>query len=115
MVNKSAPEKQAAAWQYLKYLDTPESQATWATRLLPIALSKPYVESIFWDRMVDGRGPGLPRTTGLLDESGRSKPVLTKLLSVRRRWRAGNLTDRREPASRKVTPRRSRAGARSAR
>ena len=38
MVNKSAPEKQAAAWQYLKFLDTPESQATWAvgTGYLPI-------------------------------------------------------------------------------
>ena len=38
IVNKSAPEKQAAAWQYLKFLDTPESQATWAvgTGYLPI-------------------------------------------------------------------------------
>jgi sn-glycerol 3-phosphate transport system substrate-binding protein len=38
IVNKSAPEKQAAAWQYLKFLDTAESQATWAagTGYLPI-------------------------------------------------------------------------------
>jgi sn-glycerol 3-phosphate transport system substrate-binding protein len=27
---KSAPEKQAAAWQYLKFLDTPENQASFA-------------------------------------------------------------------------------------
>ena len=38
MVNKSEPEKQAAAWQFLKFLDTPESQATWAvgTGYVPI-------------------------------------------------------------------------------
>ena len=38
MVNKSAPEKQAAAWQYLKFLDTAASQATWAagTGYIPI-------------------------------------------------------------------------------
>jgi sn-glycerol 3-phosphate transport system substrate-binding protein len=38
MVNKSAPEKQAAAWQYLKFLDSPESLTTWAigTGYLPI-------------------------------------------------------------------------------
>jgi sn-glycerol 3-phosphate transport system substrate-binding protein len=31
MVNKSSPEKQAAAWQYLKFLDSTPSQITWAT------------------------------------------------------------------------------------
>jgi sn-glycerol 3-phosphate transport system substrate-binding protein len=38
MVNKSAPEKQAAAWQFLKFLDSPESLTTWAigTGYLPI-------------------------------------------------------------------------------
>src|SRR5262249_12248044 len=38
IVNKSAPEKQAAAWEFLKFLDTPASQATWAvgTGYLPI-------------------------------------------------------------------------------
>lgn len=38
IVNKSSPAKQAAAWQYLKFLDTPESQATWAigTGYIPI-------------------------------------------------------------------------------
>jgi sn-glycerol 3-phosphate transport system substrate-binding protein len=38
MVNKGAPAKQAAAWQYLKFLDSPESLTTWAigTGYLPI-------------------------------------------------------------------------------
>ena len=30
MVNKSKPEKQAAAWQFLKFLDQPDSMTTWA-------------------------------------------------------------------------------------
>jgi sn-glycerol 3-phosphate transport system substrate-binding protein len=38
IVNKSSAAKQAAAWQFLKYLDSPQSQATWAvgTGYLPI-------------------------------------------------------------------------------
>ncbi len=41
MVNKSAPEKQAAAWQYLKFLDGTEQQAIWAagTGYVPIRKS----------------------------------------------------------------------------
>jgi sn-glycerol 3-phosphate transport system substrate-binding protein len=53
MVNKSSPEKQAAAWQYLKFLDTTPSQVTWATGTgyLPItkaAASSPEMKA-FWD------------------------------------------------------------------
>jgi sn-glycerol 3-phosphate transport system substrate-binding protein len=38
MVNKSKPEQQAAAWKFLKFLDDPAQQATWAidTGYLPI-------------------------------------------------------------------------------
>jgi sn-glycerol 3-phosphate transport system substrate-binding protein len=38
MVNKSSPAKQAAAWQFLKFLDSPENGATWAigTGYMPI-------------------------------------------------------------------------------
>jgi sn-glycerol 3-phosphate transport system substrate-binding protein len=38
MVNKSAPAKQAAAWEFLKFLDSPENMTTWAigTGYLPI-------------------------------------------------------------------------------
>jgi sn-glycerol 3-phosphate transport system substrate-binding protein len=41
MVNKSAPEKQAAAWEYLKFLDSTESVTTWAigTGYMPIRKS----------------------------------------------------------------------------
>jgi sn-glycerol 3-phosphate transport system substrate-binding protein len=38
MVNKSSPEKQAAAWEFLKFLDSPENDTTWAigTGYMPI-------------------------------------------------------------------------------
>ena len=38
MVNKSAPEKQAASWKFLRYLDKPENMTKWAigTGYLPI-------------------------------------------------------------------------------
>ena len=38
IVNKSSAAKQAAAWQFLKFLDSPKSQATWAvgTGYIPI-------------------------------------------------------------------------------
>lgn len=41
IVNKSSPAKQAAAWEYLKFLDTPQSQATFAaaTGYVPIRKS----------------------------------------------------------------------------
>jgi sn-glycerol 3-phosphate transport system substrate-binding protein len=41
IVNKSAPEKQAAAWQYLKFLDDTQQQAAWAvgTGYVPIRKS----------------------------------------------------------------------------
>ena len=40
MVNKSSPEKQAAAWQYLKFLDTTPSQVTFATGTGYIPITK---------------------------------------------------------------------------
>jgi sn-glycerol 3-phosphate transport system substrate-binding protein len=41
MVNKSAPEKQAAAWEYLKFLAEPENVTAWAiaTGYMPIRKS----------------------------------------------------------------------------
>ena len=41
MVNKSAPAKQAAAWQFLKYLDQPDNVTAWAigTGYVPIRKS----------------------------------------------------------------------------
>ncbi|MBX3356208.1 MAG: hypothetical protein KF724_11000 [Phycisphaeraceae bacterium] len=64
-----------------------EAQARWITRAVPIALSKPYIASVVWDRLVDGRGMGLPRSTGLLDDAGRAKASLGKFAALRKRLR----------------------------
>lgn len=55
IVNKSAPEKQAAAWEFAKFLNTAESQATWAagTGYVPIvkeASDSPEVQEL-WARV----------------------------------------------------------------
>ena len=52
IVKKSSPEKQAAAWQYAKFLNEPETQAEWsiATGYVPIRQSsanKPQVQQ-YW-------------------------------------------------------------------
>jgi sn-glycerol 3-phosphate transport system substrate-binding protein len=53
MVNKSAPAKQAAAWQFLKYLDSTENMTTWAidTGYIPIRESsaKSSAMQTYWD------------------------------------------------------------------
>jgi sn-glycerol 3-phosphate transport system substrate-binding protein len=52
IVKKSSPEKQAAAWQYAKYLNDPQTQAEWsiATGYVPIrqsAANQPQVQQ-YW-------------------------------------------------------------------
>jgi sn-glycerol 3-phosphate transport system substrate-binding protein len=69
IMKKSTPAKQAAAWDYLKYLDLPASQATWSvgTGYIPIRLSAvkdPKVQAqwvkypgykVAYDQLVAGR------------------------------------------------------------
>lgn len=52
LMKKSSPEKQAAAWQWLKFLNAPENQATWAvgTGYIPIseaATQQPSVQQLW--------------------------------------------------------------------
>jgi sn-glycerol 3-phosphate transport system substrate-binding protein len=52
MSNKSSPEKQAAAWQFLKFLDSPETQATFgaASGYVPLrksAVSMPAIQQLW--------------------------------------------------------------------
>jgi sn-glycerol 3-phosphate transport system substrate-binding protein len=48
MVSKSPPERQDAAWQFIKYLTAPEQQATWAvgTGYIPIRKSATTIASL---------------------------------------------------------------------
>jgi sn-glycerol 3-phosphate transport system substrate-binding protein len=76
IVKQSSPEKQAAAWDYLKFLDSPQSQATWAagTGYVPIRKSATTLEplvtwwtthpyyKVAYDQLV--MGPETPATAG---------------------------------------------------
>jgi hypothetical protein len=65
---------------------TREIQAEWAGRFAAIALSKPFVETLFWATAADDQdGSGAGR--GLLDAAGRDRPVLSRLLAFRRALR----------------------------
>ncbi|MHC4948260.1 MAG: endo-1,4-beta-xylanase [Planctomycetota bacterium] len=65
---------------------TPALQAQWAARMFMIAMSKPYVETIFWSDLYDHDEAEI-RRTGLIDGAGRPKPALARLLGFRRRLR----------------------------
>ena len=61
-----------------------ERQAMWASRFVPLALSKPYVEAVVWARHKDQENDvGF----GLIDNTGDVRPAHGKLLSMRRRLR----------------------------
>ena len=63
---------------------SPEQQASWASRLLPLALSKPYVESVLWTDLYDHDEGSLPYG-GMIDSKGVPRPVFQKLLAMRKR------------------------------
>ncbi|MCH2162517.1 MAG: endo-1,4-beta-xylanase, partial [Phycisphaerales bacterium] len=72
----------AGSWRGVSW--SPERQAEWASQIIPLALSKPYVEAVIWSMHQDrSEQSGF----GLLDASGACRPAHEKLLSMRRRLR----------------------------
>jgi hypothetical protein len=65
---------------------SPDGQAKWIGRLFAMAMSKPFVESIFWTDLYD-HPDALLRGAGLLSEEGQAKPAFTRLVGARRRLR----------------------------
>lgn len=65
---------------------SPELQARWIARIFPVAMSKPFVESIFWTDLFDHPEAVLP-AAGLIDESGQPKPAFSRLIGMRKRLR----------------------------
>ena len=61
-----------------------QRQASWVSRFVPVALSKPYIESVIWDLHQDG---STTQGFGLVDSSGAPRLAHEKLLSMRRRLR----------------------------
>jgi hypothetical protein len=59
-----------------------DQQAAWASRIVPIALSKPYVEAVVWSCHKDLKDSD---GFGLLDHAGVPRPAHAKLMSMRRR------------------------------
>jgi hypothetical protein len=55
----------------------------WTSRFVTIALSKPFIETVIWERLIDEGEDA----SGLLFENGKAKSVFAKLLAIRKRLR----------------------------
>ena len=64
---------------------TPERQRSLATRLAAVALSKPAVQGVIWNQLLDSRPHDFPHG-GLFDGNGRPKPALAALAALRRKY-----------------------------
>lgn len=62
---------------------SPELQAAWATRILGLAVCKPYVLSLSWTHWSDAQDP-LFTNGGMVDEHGKPKPTLKAIQQFRK-------------------------------
>jgi GH35 family endo-1,4-beta-xylanase len=58
-------------------------QAKWISRVFAIALSKPFVETLFWTDLYDHENAELP-LAGLISDTGKPKTALAKLIGLRK-------------------------------
>jgi hypothetical protein len=65
---------------------SPELQARWVGRMFAMAMSKPFVESVFWTDLYDHDDAQLP-AGGLLHAGGQPKPAFSRLIGMRKRLR----------------------------
>jgi hypothetical protein len=61
---------------------SPEAQAAFLQKLVPLLLSKPMVQGLVWNQTFDTGFPEYP-TAGLFDRLGQPKPALTQLAAIR--------------------------------
>jgi hypothetical protein len=61
---------------------SPKTQQIWMARWLPLLLSKPYINGIFWNQLRDSEPHEFPHA-GLFDLRRHPKPVLRALGSIR--------------------------------
>jgi GH35 family endo-1,4-beta-xylanase len=80
----SEPPKGDGGWWMARW--TPQVQSDWIAKFFPMALSKPFVESIFWGELYDHEKAIIPHG-GVISEEGRTKPAMSRLLGLRRRLR----------------------------
>jgi hypothetical protein len=81
-------------------------QAVWASRFVTIALSKPFIETVVWERLIDHQR----HATGLLGADGTSKSVFGKLLAIRKRLRKPLAAERRRDQGESADADETRAG-----
>ncbi|MDA1052632.1 MAG: endo-1,4-beta-xylanase [Planctomycetota bacterium] len=62
---------------------TPESQAAFASKLIPLMLAKQYVQGIVWNDLSDA-APHEFANAGVIDASGTAKPLLDTLIGIRK-------------------------------
>ena len=79
------PSDASAAGGWWRQPWSPALQEGWAERLALVALSKPFVETVVWERL--GDVAGVRGSCGLLDGSCKAKPAARKLLGIRNRLR----------------------------
>ena len=61
-------------------------QELWASQMFAIALSKPFIDSVIWTDLYDYKTMSLP-TAGFISLQGKPRPVMNKVLSMRKRLR----------------------------
>ena len=61
-----------------------KQQEEWASQMLAIALSKPFVDSVIWTDLYDYKTMSLP-TAGFISIKGKPRAVLSKVISMRKR------------------------------
>lgn len=61
-----------------------EQQAQWASQMMGIALSKPFVDSVIWAELFDHEAADLAMA-GLVTGAGKPRPALARLVNMRRR------------------------------
>jgi sn-glycerol 3-phosphate transport system substrate-binding protein len=86
IVKRSAPEKQAAVWEYLKFLTTPESQAEWGagTGYVPIresAVDLPAIQNLW--RETPGYKVAYDQLLSGVDDIATQGPVIGAYQAVR--------------------------------
>ncbi len=66
---------------------TPQTQRTWLETYVPILLSRPIVQGLFWNQLFDAEAEDFPGT-GLIDAAGAHKPAFDVLPALRKQYSA---------------------------
>jgi GH35 family endo-1,4-beta-xylanase len=69
-------------WWKTKWDET--RQEEWATNMLAVTLSKPYVDSVIWTDLFDYKTMELP-TAAFISLKGKPRPVLKRVIAMRKR------------------------------